>query len=890
MTTDLPVDLQTALGAGYTIERELGGGGMARVFVARDSRLGRRVVVKVLAPDLAAGLSAQRFEREVRLAARLQHPHVVPLLSAGEVGGLPYYTMPFVEGETLRARLLREGALPVPDTVRLVRELADALAYAHNEGVVHRDLKPENVLLSHGHAVVADFGVAKALASATQGAPGAAGGTQTTVGMAVGTPAYMAPEQALGDPATDHRADLYALGVVTYEMLAGQAPFAGRSAQALLAAHAVEAPAPVERMRADVPDALADLVARCLEKDPAARPRDAGEVLRMLGDPALASLASSVPGLRRAERAPSGRAAGGARRAVRRGIAATGALLAAAAVTLYATARTRPAPQENRLVVATFAGGAGVPADVGRATADYVAQRAGEVEGLTVVSRDETLRAEGRDATSGSAARAERQEVARRLGAGLLLTGALRRVHDSLVVEVTLRNGITGHTVRAIRMEPASSEDLAGRLDLLGERTSGALAMLTDPTFGRGMLPAGDPPRLGAVRELKEALETQAALRAPALDAGDAASELVHFDRAVAGDPAFLQARLWFVSAALRRFGGEAVADSALALVAAQRDRLTPFERALYDALHADAGGNHELAAQAWRRAAAAAPAWPVRWWLANKLRDANRPLEALAVYDSLGMTQPHFRRSLPPIYHYLGRHADELATLRAEAGRTPSVAQTLGWREATLQALAGLDSVGALGQQIDAAMSLPGEGGTSVAYLLSRAAWEFTAHGHPDAGRELTRRAAAWCGGRTRRDFENAPLLLDCVEAYAYAGDWSRAWRIGREALGRDPGDVAVAGVLGYAAAARGERALADSVWRLAVTDARSERSRGLPQWMAARLLAASGRRDEAVALLREAFARGAPWGFRLDLHRDPAFAPLRAYPPFLELMTPRG
>ena len=164
-TARLRQQLGASLGGEYDIERELGGGGMSRVFVARDARLGRLVVVKVLAPELAAGLSARRFEREVRLAARLQHPHVVPLLAAGEVDGLPYYTMPYVEGEALRARLAREGALPLTDAVRLVRELADALAYAHAQGVVHRDLKPENVLLSGGHAMVSDFGVAKALAS-----------------------------------------------------------------------------------------------------------------------------------------------------------------------------------------------------------------------------------------------------------------------------------------------------------------------------------------------------------------------------------------------------------------------------------------------------------------------------------------------------------------------------------------------------------------------------------------------------------------------------------------------------------------------------------------------------------------------------------------------------
>jgi eukaryotic-like serine/threonine-protein kinase len=295
VTTDLREQLQATLGAAYTLERELGGGGMSRVFVAEDARLGRHVVVKVLHPDLAAGVSAARFEREIRLAARLQHPHVVPLLTAGDVGGLLYYTMPFVEGESLRARLAREGALPVREAVRLVRELADALAYAHGHGVVHRDLKPENVLLSGGHAVVADFGVATALAFATFGGANVAEAavTATGLGVAVGTPAYMAPEQAAGDPEVDERADLYALGLVAYELLTGRHPFAGRSRQALVAAHLTEIPAPLAAGRAEVPPALAALVTRLLAKRPADRPESAEAVLQAL-DAAVAPRDAAV--------------------------------------------------------------------------------------------------------------------------------------------------------------------------------------------------------------------------------------------------------------------------------------------------------------------------------------------------------------------------------------------------------------------------------------------------------------------------------------------------------------------------------------------------------------------------------------------------------------------
>ncbi len=288
-STEIPDHLQQALGTAYTIERELGGGGMSRVFLADEAALGRKVVVKVLRPELAGDLSAERFKREVRLAARLQHPHIVPLLAAGSLdSGLLYYTMPLVEGSTLRGRLEHEGALPIADVVRIVSDVASALAYAHRAGVAHRDIKPENILLSDGGAVVTDFGIAKAISAARttlSDSDARSSATLTAAGTSLGTPAYMAPEQVAGD-ATDHRADLYAIGVIAYEMLCGHAPFEGRNAQQLMAAHATQSPEPLVKRRASVPPALAALVMRLLEKNPADRPQSADEVRQALDETA----------------------------------------------------------------------------------------------------------------------------------------------------------------------------------------------------------------------------------------------------------------------------------------------------------------------------------------------------------------------------------------------------------------------------------------------------------------------------------------------------------------------------------------------------------------------------------------------------------------------------
>ena len=279
MAADLRDQLQSTLGNSHTLERELGGGGMSRVFVATENALGRRVVVKVLPPDLLAGVNVDRFNREIKLAAQLQHPHIVPVITAGETDGLPFYTMPFVEGESLRSRIAK-GPLPIDDAISILRDVAKALAFAHGRGVVHRDIKPDNVLLAEGSAVVTDFGIAKALSAAKAAAP--TGESLTQVGMSIGTPIYMAPEQAAGDPDTDHRADIYAWGIMAYEMLTGAPPFSGLPAAKLLMAHLSQAPRPITELRADIPPSLADLVMRCLAKDPADRPQAAAEIARAL--------------------------------------------------------------------------------------------------------------------------------------------------------------------------------------------------------------------------------------------------------------------------------------------------------------------------------------------------------------------------------------------------------------------------------------------------------------------------------------------------------------------------------------------------------------------------------------------------------------------------------
>jgi tetratricopeptide (TPR) repeat protein/tRNA A-37 threonylcarbamoyl transferase component Bud32 len=300
--------LEQTLAGTYVFERELGGGGMSRTYLATEQALNRRVVVKVLAPELLAGISLERFHREVLLAARLQHPHVVPVLTAGEAGGLPWFSMPYVDGDSLRRRL-EQGPVPTGEAVSILRDVARALAYAHAHGIVHRDIKPDNVLLSAGSATVTDFGIAKAISAARTDGGGRAE-TLTQVGTSIGTPIYMAPEQAAADPDADHRVDLYAFGVMAYELIAGRPPFQGSTPQRLLAAHMSETPRDVRTFRPDMPAALADLIMACLAKEPADRPQQARELVRVLETVTTSGNAAAVPAVLHGGRFPLGKALG----------------------------------------------------------------------------------------------------------------------------------------------------------------------------------------------------------------------------------------------------------------------------------------------------------------------------------------------------------------------------------------------------------------------------------------------------------------------------------------------------------------------------------------------------------------------------------------------------
>jgi serine/threonine-protein kinase len=488
-TLSLADQIRDTLGSSFTVERELGGGGMSRVFVAYDQTLERRVVVKVLAPELMADVNAERFRREILVVAGLQHPHNVPVLSAGEMAGRPYLVMPFVEGESLRARIARGGPMRIIDAVGVLRDVARALAYAHERGIVHRDIKPDNVLIHAGSAVVADFGVAKALDVARRTPGLASQGTLTAAGASLGTPGYMAPEQIAADPNADYRVDIYAFGVTAYEALAGKGPFHGRAPHALLAAHLSEQPPALGDLRPEIPTALATLVMRCLEKDPGRRPQNAQQILTALEDPAVLSGElgpSTITGAAIAARTHASR-----RRRTALVIAALAAAAAAVTTTVFVRRDRQPtlatvvaAPVAPSIAVLPFVE---LGSDSSKVAAEAIA-----TELTSALARDRRVRV-----ASGNTAVA----LQKRLSLGqkvndavtLYVEGVVQREAGRVRVDARMVNAADGFMVWAQSYEGAANQLLALRTEIGTAVAEAALSQLGLPAEVNQKPPSAKP-------------------------------------------------------------------------------------------------------------------------------------------------------------------------------------------------------------------------------------------------------------------------------------------------------------------------------------------------------------------------------------------------------------
>ena len=502
--------LQTILAGRYRIERELGRGGMATVYLAEDLKHGRHLALKVLRPELTPGMGAERFQREIGIAARLQHPHILTLFESGEADGTLWYTMPYVGGESLRARLKREVQLEVNDAIRIAGEVADALSCAHEAGVIHRDIKPENILLTGGHAIVADFGIARAL--------DAAGGEQLTdTGLALGTPSYMSPEQAAGNRALDARCDVYALGCVLYEMLVGEPPFTGPTTQAILARHAVDPVPSLRTVRSTIPADTENVVRKALAKVPADRFRTASEFKRALSrtSATLTEPVRIAPALAR-------------RHSRVRRVAAIGlAVLLAALAGIWLLQRRAagiglPSAVKSLAVAPlTNLTGDSAQAYLAEGITSQLVTSLTQIGALRVVDlKDEHARWSG-------------AELSRAFGIDAVLGGTLQLVGDSVRISVRLHSARTGEGMWAEQFDG----DLRGILALQDRVAHGVATRM------RVSLSPGEERRLTSARPAVDPAAYQAYVRGlHFLDKGGLRRALGYFQQAIDFDPTYARA------------------------------------------------------------------------------------------------------------------------------------------------------------------------------------------------------------------------------------------------------------------------------------------------------------------------------------------------------------
>ena len=868
---EVPAALAGALQDRYRIERELGAGGMATVYLAQDLRHGRQVAVKVLRPELAATLGPQRFLQEIQIAARLTHPHILPLHDSGESGGFLFYVMPYVEGESLRDKLGREGELPVAESVRILKEVTDALAYAHGRGVVHRDIKPENVMLSGRHALVTDFGVAKALREATGRQQ------QTTAGVALGTPAYMAPEQAAADPHMDHRADIYAVGAMGYELLTGRPPFTGSSPQAVLAAQVTEQPRPVTDHRHAVPPAVANTIMRCLEKKPADRWQTAGELHAQ-----LESLASTPSGgITPAATRPIDALVIPARPARRWawGVLAGAAILA---VLGLATARYlgngTPPVVRDRIAVLPFDNRTGDPnqAAAGIALGERIIAAAGG-EGLSLVSSAVAFSAMP---VAGGDAGKRASAVSRTTGSGVVVSGAYYKRPGGIEYQVELLSMPAGKqlvTLDPILVDAAQSSSLDG----LVERVLVALVMNQESGIEFAFTGNALPRSLPSFREF---------LHGDNLSSHNSGAEAeAAFTRAMALDST------WFLPVIRRGWvllGEGKYSDAEAAIVALDRraSQLRPADRDGVDALRAYLHGDLEAYYRVVRRLAARSPltyssSEEIAAFMTRRLDESLRLSETRdsATYDNLSGRRGagmHVDRGLA--LHMLGRHKEELALaleMRRDFPDDPLTTIT-----AELMARAALGQISEVEHLVDEA-----EGLRRTEWSFTRAsiaALELDAHGQAEAARQMYARALRWYDSRSREEMARAEWRSQYAEALFEGHRWPEALGILEGLVAEAPDSIGYLDFEGEVMARLNRR---DEAQRVADHLASMRRPYLFGRALQAQgcIEATLGNLSRAVELFRQAYAEG--YAFAHWVHRDRCYDGIRAYPAFIEFLRPR-
>ncbi|MEP6781179.1 MAG: protein kinase [Gemmatimonadaceae bacterium] len=871
--------LQAALAGRYDIERVAGRGSMGTVFVAHDCRHDRTVALKVLASPFASGRIAERFLREIQITARLRHPRLLPLYDSGEAAEQFFFVTPYVAGGTLRDRLARGAKYEIDDARRVLRDIAEALAYAHEHGVTHRDVKPENVLLDETGAVLADFGIASAIARATGTyAVVVDAGTDAhgddaavrTLGPR-GTPAYMAPEQASGDAAIDYRADLYALGVIGYELLAGAHPFATRSPSEMLAAHLTITPTPLHERRPDIPAALDALVMQLLEKRAADRPFSAAQVVSAIDAMSAHDAPSAGVGV---VVAATGRKTISRRVSRRWLFAGIGALLLVAA---WSTQR-RDADGGLRVLVVPMENEQGDSSLtlLGRVAANYIEQGLVPLDIVEVLSR-----------TTPPASKSESAllDVAAAAGANVVVSGQYYTDGDSIRMQARVIDVARRRVVSVVPLVSAPRVDPRAMLEPLRQRVLGVLAANYDART-EAFRTGAPPPTYDAY-----------ALQTVASEFFERAewNESIHYSaRAAALDSTYVEP-LTVMAYAHINAGELAAADSIVRRLEKRRATLYPFDRAKVDELRGMLDGNRMAELVGSRALANAAPGAQLSHYLhANDALHAGFAREALVaaarIENTFGSTRSvwsgsAYWRVVTTAYHVLGEYDHELKAARTALAVHPDSPRLLAYKLRALAALGQIDSVMA---GVAALAIMPAVGGVaSGATNLVQTALELDARGHQQAARETLRRALDADSALSRSERLTFAARFQRARTLYYLGEYDAADSLLVPLVAESPKNRDANLLLGLVAARRGDRPEATRLM-IRARAMQGPYDHGTTSYLLARMSAVLGDLLETKQLLKQSFREGVSRS--VDFHADPEFAPLRDDPEFLRLIKPQG
>jgi len=842
-----PFPVPDLLAERYRITRELGRGGMARVYLARDLKHSRDVAVKVLRPELAAFVGPARFLKEIEIVAQLRHPHIVPLHDSGESDGLLFYVMPYEEGLSLRQRLERDGPLPVREAIGILRDVCEALACAHAAGIVHRDIKPDNVLLSANHALVADFGVARLVTDAAAEAE-----AQTVPGVFIGTPVYMAPEQAMPDVRVDHRVDLYAFGVLAHELLVGKPPFVGDSYEAVLAAHLTQVPAPVKTHRPEVPPELDELIMRCLAKKPADRWPSADEILRRLERIGTAGVRSGVVPTSLHRWRWASLAAG----------------VAALAVLSLAWWRThdRTDIDPNRVAVVRFRNGTGIDSMkvFGSIIADVITNGLARTGAVNVAPAAAVMAAMAPQTEK--PAPNDPPSIARATGAGIIVTGSYFARGDSLAIQAEMIDVARGRPLTPIDLVTVPFADQQRGVPAVLEHVAVALSGHVNPRIADLVGVSKLPMSMAAYREYAEALDLYAR--------GERARALRHAYQAIGLDSTSASALLL---AAVMEWGETLdlpKVDSLLRIVERSKTELAPYDLAQFEWLHAYLGGDLEAVLRTARRRPdlMAGNAVVQASMLLNRLDEAYALITDVMKRPS-AVRHPISWEFLTQTLHMRGDYTRELREARnglAEMRRTASDSAIAGLLEYEIRALAALGRLEELQLALNELRALRP---TSDAF--ASATRELRWHSHPDGALVIGRLAEEWYRDALTHSSDRR-VRLALAETLFELQEWEDA-RAAFAALAaeelptaftRERGasrDIVPFAYLGIDDARRGDTAAANnSIKRLVAFD-EPYRFGHIPYWQA-RIAAQLGQCGRAVDLLRQSLSKGTSVYDRLE------------------------